>query len=355
MEPWEEKNTWLGGGGEDSDIVISTRVRLARNIEGFSFSTKLNKKEAEGLVQTCQTRLIPLAKQEGWEWVALETLSPVSKQVLVERRLISRELKGKDLPTAVLHDPQATISLMIGEEDHLRLQVFRSGLALREAFETANRIDDQIAECLPLSFSHQYGFLTTCPTNTGTGMRVSVMLHLPALALTQKEIQKATNSMQEMGMTVRGPYGEGSQASGDLFQVSNQRTLGASELELIQSLENAVGTMILWERKLRKDLGESPTFLKDRVYRALGTLRGAHILSSSEALDLLSMLRLGRLFNLEGLPSHETWNRLFLLTQPGHLMENAGRELDPTERDLARARLVRKILSHPDDSLGTRP
>ena len=345
MENWEEQNAWLGAEGEDADIVISTRVRLARNVEGFSFSPKLNNKEAEGLVQLCRTRLSPLAKEKGWEWVELEALGPISRQVLVERRLISRELKTKNLPTAVLHDPRATISLMVGEEDHLRLQVFRSGLALTEAFETANRIDDQIAESLPLSFSHKFGFLTTCPTNTGTGMRVSVMLHLPALALTQKEIQKATNSMQEMGMTVRGPYGEGSQASGDLFQVSNQRTLGASELELIQSLENAVGTMIRWERKLQKDLGESPTFLRDRVYRALGILSNAHILSSSEALDLLSMLRLGRLFELKRLPSPETWNRLFLLTQPGHLMENAGRELDPTERDLARAKLVREILS----------
>jgi protein arginine kinase len=350
METWEEQNAWLGVGGKDSDIVISTRVRLARNVEGFSFSPKLSQKEAEGLVQLCRTRLSSLAKEEGWEWVELGALGPISRQVLVERRLISKELKGKSLPSAILHDPRATISLMVGEEDHLRLQVFRSGLALSEAFETANRIDDQIAECLPLSFSHKFGFLTTCPTNTGTGMRVSVMLHLPALALTQKEIQKATNSMQEMGMTVRGPYGEGSQASGDLFQVSNQRTLGSSEQELIQSLENAVSTMIRWERKLRKDLGESPTFLRDRVYRALGVLSNAYILSSTEALDLLSMLRLGSLFDLKKLPSRETWNRLFLLTQPGHLMENAGRELDPAERDLSRAQLVREILSNQESS-----
>ncbi|HHI81253.1 MAG TPA: ATP--guanido phosphotransferase [Planctomycetes bacterium] len=345
MEAWEAQNAWLGAEGEDSDVVISTRVRLARNIEGFSFSPKLEPKEAQGLVELCQNRLAPLAKEEGWEWVDLQTLSPIARQVLVERRLISRELKGKNLPSAVLHDPIATVSLMIGEEDHLRLQVFRSGLALGQAFDTANQIDDRIADCLPLSFSHKFGFLTTCPTNTGTGMRVSVMLHLPALALTQKEIQKATNSMQEMGMTVRGPYGEGSQASGDLFQISNQRTLGASEGELIQSLENAVHTMIRWERKLRADLGENANFLKDRVYRALGVLSSAHILSSSEALDLLSMLRLGRFYDLPGLPSRATWNRLFLLTQPGHLMENAGQELDPGERDFARAALVREILA----------
>ncbi len=335
---------WLSGEGPDSDIVYCTRVRLARNIEGYSFSPMQEPPEATALLRTIQQALQPLAKNRDLQWIDLEQEDSFSKQTLVERHLISRELQMSDRPRAVVVDEKGRESLMINEEDHLRLQFFRAGMQLQETWRAADRLDDEIADLLPYAWSSRLGFMTSCPTNTGTGMRISVMLHLPALVIT-KEIEKATTAIAEMNMTVRGLFGEGSHAVGDFFQVSNQRTLGESEDQIIENLGRAVESLVHWERRQREEFRKSPLYIEDQANRAYGVLERARILSSEEAINLLSRLRLGRLLDLIEEPSLADLNRIFLMTQPGHLQTRSGRELHPGERDRLRAEWVRAILS----------
>ncbi|MEZ5989227.1 MAG: ATP--guanido phosphotransferase [Planctomycetota bacterium] len=334
---------WLSGRGPESDVVYCTRVRLARNVEGFTFSPRQDAAEADTLVQTVHKALAPIARDHGLRWLDLREVPGLERQVLVERHLISRELEASDRPRAVLVAEDGRECLMVNEEDHLRLQVFRSGLDAQSACAAAEGFDDEVAEVLPYAFSSRLGFLTSCPTNTGTGLRISVMVHLPALVLT-KEIDKATMAIQEMNMTVRGFFGEGSHAVGDLFQVSNQRTLGESEEQILQALDRAVSALVRWERKQREEFRDRPLYVEDQANRALGVLTHARILSSEETINLISKLRLGRLLDFVPEPSLEDLNRIFLLTQPGHLQRKVGRELLPGERDRLRSEWVRRIL-----------
>jgi len=331
---------WLRGAGPDEDVVLCTRVRLARNIEGYSFSARQDNEEARTLTTEVERSLRQLARKLEWTWVSLDEEAALERQVLVERHLISRELGDGERARGALFDANGRASLMVNEEDHLRLQIFRSGFRMQEAWEAADEIDDQIAAILPYAYSTKFGFLTSCPTNTGTGMRISLLLHLPAL-VAAKEIEKATNAIQEMNMTARGLYGEGSQAVGDLFQISNQRTLGASEEEILRSLESAVQTLLRYERNQREGFLRNEIFVADR---ALGVLERAKTLTSEETLNLLSRLRLGRVLGVTDEPSMDELNLVFLLSQPGHLQKHVGQELDPAQRDVLRADLVRKIL-----------
>jgi len=345
VTPEHEIDEWLRGAGPEEDTVVCTRVRLARNLDGFSFSATQSEDEAVTLLATVRRTLSSLAEELSWTWVDIGDVSELDRQVLIERHLISRELSEGHRSRGVLYDDSdGRASVMVNEEDHLRLQVFRSGLRMEEAWEVADELDDRIASLLPYAFSNKFGYLTSCPTNTGTGLRISVLVHLPAL-VTSKEISKATNAIQEMNMVVRGLYGEGSHAIGDLFQISNQRTLGESEEEILRSLHSAVLRLLDWERKQRREFLQNRLFVEDRAYRALGTLERARTLSSEETISLLSALRLGRILGVMHEPSLESLNQIFLLTQPAHLQQSVGRELPPSDRDLLRAEMVRRILS----------
>jgi protein arginine kinase len=284
---------WIALNGPDSDVVFCTRVRLARNIETASFSPTIASDEAGELLQSLRESMAGVAQKHDWSFTAVDELPSLDRQVLLERHLISREFAESELPRGVYHDAHGRSGCMLNEEDHLRLQVFRSGLQLEEAWEAADLLDDEVSDVVPYAFHQRYGFLTACPTNTGTGMRASVLLHLPALVLA-REIEKAAKAVQDLQMAVRGLYGEGSRAVGDLFQLSNQRTLGVDEDRSIENLGHAVATLVDWEKRQRESHRKDPLYLQDRAHRALGVLQHAQRLSSEEALELVSQPQLHR-------------------------------------------------------------
>lgn len=337
---------WLQSDGPDHAISICTRVRLARNVQGYRFSTTMTPDEAKELDAFVTEALT----RDGFEYdlhaTDVEKLDTIERQVLIERHLISRELANANRARSVVVDQDESISIMINEEDHLRAQVFRPGFDVEAAFAEAEALDDALLGRLPLAFSEEFGFLTSCPTNTGTGLRASIMLHLPGLVWAE-EIEKASNTAQKIHLAVRGLYGEGSRALGDFYQVSNQVTLGCSERQVLADVHAAVGRLITWEREVRQALltGDSRARTLDRIHRSLGTLEQARILSSEECLSCLSAVRFGV---EQGILEHLTidhLNRILLMSQPGHLQRSAERELDATERDVRRAELVREILS----------
>ena len=277
--------------------------------------------------------------------VDIEPIDELERSVLVERHLISRELAASKRPTGVAVDSAENVAIMINEEDHLRVQVFAPGLQPEAAWKRAERLDDALLQRLPIAWSEEFGFLTSCPTNTGTGLRLSVMLHLPGLVWSE-EIDKATNVAQKIHLAVRGLYGEGSRALGDFYQVSNQVTLGRDEMQIQNDVLLAVGRIVEWEREVRQALlrGAARTRTLDRVNRALGTLERAQILTSEEALGCLSALRFG--VEEELLDGFEVAaiNRALLLSQPGHLQRHTRELLKPEERDQRRAQLLRDVL-----------
>jgi len=337
---------WLRGSGPDSDVVISTRVRLARNIAGFNFANRAPRSEQQQIVALAREHVMPCAGRDGLLWVDVAALEPLDATLLVERHLISKQLAKGDRPRAAVMHPDESLSIMINEEDHLRMQVIRSGRQSAEAFEEVNRIDDLLSQRLPFAFHKRFGFLTACPTNVGTGIRFSIMLHLPALMLT-KEIERVRRAAQDMQLAIRGFYGEGSDALGDIFQISNQTTLGKSEEQLLREFDEGVMPKVVeYERRARQVLVERRvSLLDDRCFRALGILRNARLLKLDEALRLLSHLRLGvqlgRITDVEP----RTIDRLLMLVQPAHLQKTLGESLHQAERTEARATLIRQHLA----------
>jgi protein arginine kinase len=343
---------WLRATGPESDIVISSRVRLARNLAAFPFTNRASayqKAEIEGLLRD---RVAKLELDPRLDYVNVPGLSPLDRQFLVERQLISRELASAEGPRGVAVGPKETVSLMINEEDHLRLQVMRSGFALDEAWSDIDRVDDMLEQRVSYAFSEEFGYLTACPTNVGTGMRSSVMLHLPALVWT-KQIEKVFRALQKINLAVRGLYGEGSRASGDFYQISNQVTLGKSETGILAEIREVIPQIITYERQARTALlRESRQALQDRVSRAFGTLCSATMMTAEETMDLLSSVRLGVNLSLLDDITIATVNELFIHTQPAHLQKLMGALLDGEERNAARARYLRTRLreagAHPN-------
>ena len=335
---------WLRGTGPESDIVISSRIRLARNVAAFPFTNRASayqKAEIEGMLRD---RVAKLELDPRLEYINIPTLSPLDRQFLVERQLISRELAAADGPRGVALMPRETVSLMINEEDHLRLQVMRSGFALDEAWQDIDRVDDLLEARISYAFSEEFGYLTACPTNVGTGMRASVMLHLPALVWT-KQIEKVFRALQKINLAVRGLYGEGSRASGDFYQISNQVTLGKSETQILNEIREVIPQIITYERQARTAmLRKSRQAMQDRVSRAYGTLCSATMMTSEETMDLLSSVRLGVNLGLLDDITIGTVNELFIHTQPAHLQKLMGSLLDGEERNAARARYLRTRL-----------
>jgi protein arginine kinase len=343
---------WLRATGPESDIVISSRIRLARNLAAFPFtnrSSAYQKAEIEGLLRD---RIAKLEVDPRLDYVNLPGLSPLDRQFLVERQLVSRELAASEGPRGVAVAPRENSSIMVNEEDHLRLQVMRSGFALDEAWQDIDRLDDLLEQRVSYAFSDEFGYLTACPTNVGTGMRCSVMLHLPALVWT-KQIEKVFRALQKINLAVRGLYGEGSRASGDFYQISNQVTLGKSEVTILTEIREVIPQIITYERQARAALlRESRQALQDRVSRAFGTLRSATMMTSEETMDLLSHVRLGVNLSLIEEVTIPTVNELFIHTQPAHLQKLMGSLLDGEERNAARARYLRTRLreagAHPN-------
>jgi protein arginine kinase len=343
---------WLRGNGPESDIVISSRIRLARNVAAFPFtnrSSAYQKAEIEGMLRD---RVARLELDPRLEYINVPNLSPLDRQFLVERQLISRELAAADGPRGVALGPRETVSLMINEEDHLRLQVMRSGFALDEAWQDIDRVDDLLEARISYAFSDEFGYLTACPTNVGTGMRSSVMLHLPALVWS-KQIEKVFRALQKINLAVRGLYGEGSRASGDFYQISNQVTLGKSETQILNEIREVIPQIITYERQARNAmLKESRQAIQDRISRAYGTLCSATMMTSEETMDLLSHVRLGVNMGLLDDVTIGTVNELFIHTQPAHLQKLMGALLDGEERNAARARYLRTRLreagAHPN-------
>jgi len=339
-----DRNTeWLRGEGPDARIVVSSRVRLARNLRGFRFPGRA---DAETRIRVRE--LVARAAEgsrllQGALTVRLDEIGELDRQFLVERHLSSREHARGDEGTALVIGDREILSLMVNEEDHLRIQTLRSGFRLDAAMEEINRLDDEIEERLDYAFLPETGYLTSCPTNAGTGLRASVMLHLPGLVMVE-QINQVLQAIAKLGLAVRGLYGEGTEASGNLFQISNQVTLGMAETDIVENLGKVIGQIVDYEKKAQESLFKrSLKALEDRVYRAYGLLTGARIITSKETIELLSALKLGldsRLIPLD----LGTINELFIVTQPAHLQKLAGRELKPEERDVFRAELIRQRL-----------
>ncbi len=335
---------WLRGTGPESDIVISSRIRLARNIAALPFTNRASAYQKAEIETMLRDRVARLELDPRLEYINIPNLSALDRQFLVERQLISRELAAADGPRGVALGPRETVSLMINEEDHVRLQVMRSGFSLDEAWSDIDKVDDLLEARVSYAFSEEFGYLTACPTNVGTGMRSSVMLHLPALVWS-KQIEKVFRSLQKINLAVRGLYGEGSRASGDFYQISNQVTLGKSEQTILNEIREVIPQIITYERQARNGmLRESRQAMHDRVSRAYGTLCSATMMTSEETMDLLSHVRLGVNMGLLDDVNINTVNELFIHTQPAHLQKLMGSVLDGEERNAARARYLRQRL-----------
>lgn len=339
---------WLKGSGPESDIVISSRIRLARNLADFPFIARATPADRSEIERIFRERIGSLRESNKFPsellYVDVGQLEEVDRMFLMERQLISRELSEGSGARAVAIDRGEQFSVMVNEEDHLRIQVMHSGLDLTTAWEQISQLDDLVEEQVTYAYNEKIGYLTACPTNVGTGIRVSVMLHLPALVIT-RQIDKVFRSLQKINLAVRGLYGEGSQAMGDFYQISNQITLGQSEQELIKKVADVVPVLIDYERQAREFLlRESQETLHDRVSRAYGILRNAQTISSEETLHLLSSVRMGVNLGLIGDVPIPTVNKLFVHTQPAHLQKLAGMELDPSDRNIERAAYLRRHL-----------
>jgi protein arginine kinase len=333
---------WLRGTGPESDIVMCSRIRLARNLADFPFTNRASRGEKAEIESTFKA----IIDNEAFElsYLDVNAMTPLERQFLVERQLISRELATAEGPRGVAIGPRENISTMVNEEDHLRIQVMLSGFSLHDIWERINKLDDQLEGQIAYAFSQQLGYLTACPTNVGTGIRVGVMLHLPALVQT-KQIDKVFRALQKINLAVRGLYGEGTQAFGDFYQISNQQTLGKSEVELIRNLSDVVPQIIQYERTARQALlNERRQHLHDQVSRAYGVLKTAQTISSEETMHLLSSVRMGINLGLIDDLAIATVNELFIQTQPSHLQKIQGTELGVEERNVARASYLRSRL-----------
>jgi protein arginine kinase len=336
---------WLKGTGPESDVVISTRVRLARNLKGYPFTGRADSRQRADILRIAGEALHGAHLEKSVISLQLQNLGETDRDILVERHLVSRELAGADGPRGVTFGRGEMLSIMVNEEDHLRLQWLKSGFDVDRAFAALRRVDLALEKHLPFAFDRQYGYLTACPTNVGTGLRVSVMVHLPALTLLD-HVEKVFKAAQRMNHAVRGLYGEGTRAFGDMYQLSNQATLGRSEEEIVDGIKAIVPQVLEYERRMRGELyTEKREFVEDKVLRSLALLRSARRLSVQEMMSHLSLVRLGVDLRITSDVRMDTLNRLFILGQPGHLQREFGQGLGPAEREAKRAELVRSQLA----------
>lgn len=322
-------------------VVLMTRIRLARNMAGSFFPGWAKPAQRDQIFATCCEAVTATAPMKKCLAVSIDELSELEKQILVERHLISRELSGAKAGAGVVISRDQTFSVMINEEDHLRIQVLRAGFQLKKAWSAINELDTALEDRLDYAFSPSLGYLTACPTNLGTGLRASAMMHLPALVIAN-QMEKVVRAVNQLGMVVRGLFGEGSDASGSIFQISNQTTLGESEEEIIKRLGSVLTSIVEHELNARQKLIEADRGkLFDKIGRAYGILQNSHVLSSGEAMNLLSLLRLGIDLHVFPEDNRAIVDRLFIEAQPGHLQRAQKGELEPNQRDLLRAGRLR--------------
>lgn len=337
--------SWMAGDGDHADIVVSSRVRLARNLTKHRYPMRAEPNEAAEVVALVRTAIEKCSALEHGGFFESSALDRDDRDLLIERHLISPEFMRDDLPRGLFVDASLASSLMINEEDHLRIQAVRSGLNLRHAMDRAREIEIALSGVLRFDYDTRLGYLTACPTNVGTGLRVSVLIHLPGLVLT-KEMDNVLQQINKVSLNVRGFYGEGSDVLGNIFQVSNQTTLGRTEEDLVDSLEKVTGQLMSYENTARSTLfNDAGDQIRDKIWRAFGILSNARVLTSQEVMNLLSAVRLGVAMGEPlGLDLSQI-NDLMLSAQPAHLQRAYGADLTPEERDVARADLVRSKLA----------
>lgn len=329
---------WYIGEGDHNDIVISTRIRIARNLADYPFPVRLDNKSK---IEVNEKIRDALDGKENLTYTELKTLTRSQIVSLAERHLISPEFASNSDARALLMSDNEDISIMLCEEDHIRIQVMKSGLALKEAYELADKIDTEINQSLKYAFNEKLGYLTQCPTNLGTGMRASVMLHLPALTA-KGQIGSLASTVSKLGLTIRGAYGEGMSAMGDLYQLSNQVSLGISEKSAIDNLKTITLQLAAQERAAREEASKSIE-TEDAVFRAYGILKSARILSTKEFMSLISKVRLGAVLGMIK-TDLKTINELMVSMQPATINAFVGKTLSLEERDVERAKIVRERL-----------
>ena len=337
---------WMTGADADSAIVLTSRIRLARNLCDLPFPGWARKQERIDIMSQIQSEIEVLPEMKNAFSQQLSELSSVQKQVLVERHLISREQAARSEGSAAVVNRDQTLSVMINEEEHLRLQSIRSGLHLRAAYKLITKLDQKLEKNLPYAFDQELGYLTACPSNVGTGLRASAMLHLPGLVISD-HITQVIQAVNKLGIAVRGIFGEGTESLGHLFQISNQSTLGESEEDIISQLERVIRKVRDHERNARLKLIEDDSpMLADKIGRAYGLLRYAYIIDSKEALTHLSLIRLGGDLGYFPKETLQLCDSLLMDIEPAHLQHLAERKLTSEERDTMRAEIIRDRLHH---------
>ncbi len=338
-------SSWLSGKGEESLVVLASRVRLARNVKGCLFPSAADDEENKKVVKYFEGAYSRSENLKEGQFVTASELEQLDRDFLVERHLMSPAFMRDDAARGLYISDDEQVSIMVNEEDHIRFQALLPGLSLKEAFKKVSGYDNEIEKFIEYEYDPDFGFLTSCPTNVGTGMRASALIHLPGLVIT-KEIDRVIAKITKMNIAVRGFYGEGTDVLGNLFQVSNQRTLGIEEEEILESITNVCRLIIKEEAAARQILlDEASEQIRDKIWRSYGILKYAQVLSSEEVMNLLSALRLGaamEIINNVGIP---LINEILLLSQPAHLQKYYGEEMDQDRRDIVRAEMVREKLS----------
>lgn len=327
---------------ENKDIVITSRIRLARNLKNYKFPIKMTMDESDKVISEVKTAV---EKQNlNYKLTYMKDLSDIEKSVLIENHLISPALAEKKEAAALLLSPDQRVSIMLNEEDHIRIQTLENGMSLKECWNESNKIDDILEEHVDYAFDKELGFVTSCPTNIGTGMRASVMVHLPALSITN-QIDKLIYGISQLGVAVRGVYGEGTKSMGHLYQISNQGTLGASEETLIDKISQIVMQIVEKEERTREHLKKNNLDeIEDDFYRAYGLLTNARKMTAEEAMKLLSLLKLGKEMGIIKMSEDNNLYNLMVKIQPNNISSVAGKELSPKERDKQRAEIIRNEL-----------
>jgi protein arginine kinase len=323
-------------------VTLSTRIRLARNLREFPFPGRAETSQRRAVLTKCMEAMHDIKDLDSSYAVEVDDLSELERQILVEKHLISRELSDVDEASGIILSKDRNCCIMINEEDHLRIQVLQPGLNFSKVWKRVDALDSNIESEVSYAYDGDLGFLTACPTNLGTGMRASVMMHLPGLVMS-KNMDKVVNAVNQLGFAVRGLFGEGSDASGSIFQISNQQTLGESEGAIIERLDKTLQNLVRQEEFARKKLlQDDGRRLIDKVSRAIGSLKSCHLIQSAEAMDLLSLIRLAADFKMLPDSYRSTADRMFIEIQPGHVQLAAGKPVEPDDRDYLRASLLRQ-------------
>jgi protein arginine kinase len=341
----EKPAKWLDGSGEENEVVLSSRIRLARNLRSRRFTHNAPPEELTSILDHVRSAAVGSPSFAGGEFFDMGGVSTLDRQFLAERHLVSREFLFNSANRGLVVNPTEELCVMINEEDHVRMQGFASGLELSRAYDLVNRLDSEASGQVEFAYSDKFGYLTACPTNVGTGLRASALIHLPGLVHT-KEIQKLLDSLRQLHHSIRGLYGEGTDVMGNFFQLSNSAALGTPESAIINNLREMVIRLGKFERRAREALfRKARSLLEDKVWRAHGLLLYARSVSTKEALSLISAVRLGVGMGMITETPIKTLNELLVYIQPAHLQMLEGRSMEPQERDEARANFIRKTLS----------